>query len=393
MSVSNESIIIEGGEESSIKTIEKWDQFGLKDELLRGIYNFGFENPSSIQQRGIKPIIDGRDVLGQAQSGSGKTGTFTIGILQRIDVTIATTQAIIIAPTHELAIQITKVITSLGNMMEGLVVKTLYGGTSVTDDVRELKNNKPHVIVGCSGRIYDMIKRGNISMEEVRIFALDEADDMLSAGFKEQIYNIFQFLGENVQILLFSATMPPDVVELTRKFMRNPVRIMMKTEELNLECIQQYYIALPSDNAKYETAKDLFSQLNIGQCIIYVNSVKRVIDLHSAMTEEGFAVGCIHGDMTREDRKREFDLFKNGEYRVMISSNITARGIDIQQVSTVINFDIPKDPHTYLHRIGRSGRWGRKGMAINFVTKQDVHLLRDIERYYKSNIQELPAAF
>jgi len=381
-------------EEDDIVNIERWDDFNLKEELLRGIYNYGFENPSPIQKKGILPIVQGRDVLGQAQSGSGKTGTFTIGILQRIDTSVKKTQAVIIAPTHELADQISKVVKSIGNVLEGLKVQTLYGGgRSVSDDAYELRNNKPHVIVGCSGRIFDMIKRGHIAMDEIKIFALDEADEMLSSGFKEQIYNIFQHLSENVQILLFSATMPQDVVELSRKILRNPVRIMMKAEELNLECIQQYYIALPSDSAKYETVKDLFSQLNVGQCIIYVNSVKRVIDLHTAMTEEGFAVGAFHSSMTREERETEIGLFRKGEYRVLISSNITSRGIDVQQVSTVINFDIPKCVHTYLHRIGRSGRWGRKGMAINFVTRQDVQLLRNIERYYKSDIKELPAVF
>lgn len=376
--------------EPEYKPIEKWDQLEIKRDLLRGIYAYGFENPSPIQQKAIVPMIAGRDILAQAQSGSGKTGTFTVGVLQNIDITIKKTQAIIIAPTHELAEQICGVVRGIGLMFDNLVVKTLFGGTSVAEDAYELKTNTPHVIVGCSGRIFDMIKRKNINVDDIRILALDEADEMLSRGFKEQIYNIFQFLNTNIQVALFSATMPDDVVELSKKFMRNPVFITVKPEVLNLECIQQYYIALQNDSTKYETVKDLFSRLIMGQCVIFVNSVKRAVDLYSAMLDEGFSVICIHSSMTKEERRHALQLFRKGDFKVMISTNLTARGIDVQQVSTVINFDIPKDVHNYLHRIGRSGRWGKKGVAINFVTRHDLFLMKSIERHYQSSIVEMP---
>lgn len=376
--------------EPEYKPIEKWDQLEIKRDLLRGIYAYGFENPSPIQQKAIVPMIAGRDILAQAQSGSGKTGTFTVGVLQNIDITIKKTQAIIIAPTHELAEQICGVVRGIGVMFDNLVVKTLFGGTSVAEDAYELKTNTPHVIVGCSGRIFDMIKRKNINVDDIRILALDEADEMLSRGFKEQIYNIFQFLNTNIQVALFSATMPDDVVELSKKFMRNPVFITVKPEVLNLECIQQYYIALQNDSTKYETVKDLFSRLIMGQCVIFVNSVKRAVDLYSAMLDEGFSVICIHSSMTKEERRHALQLFRKGDFKVMISTNLTARGIDVQQVSTVINFDIPKDVHNYLHRIGRSGRWGKKGVAINFVTRHDLFLMKSIERHYQSSIVEMP---
>jgi translation initiation factor 4A len=377
-------------QEPEYKPIEKWDQLEIKRDLLRGIYAYGFENPSPIQQKAIVPMIAGRDILAQAQSGSGKTGTFTVGVLQNIDITIKKTQAIIIAPTHELAEQICGVVRGIGVMFDNLVVKTLFGGTSVAEDAYELKTNTPHVIVGCSGRIFDMIKRKNINVDDIRILALDEADEMLSRGFKEQIYNIFQFLNTNIQVALFSATMPDDVVELSKKFMRNPVFITVKPEVLNLECIQQYYIALQNDSTKYETVKDLFSRLIMGQCVIFVNSVKRAVDLYSAMLDEGFSVICIHSSMTKEERRHALQLFRKGDFKVMISTNLTARGIDVQQVSTVINFDIPKDVHNYLHRIGRSGRWGKKGVAINFVTRHDLFLMKSIERHYQSSIVEMP---
>jgi len=373
---------------STLPKIENWEDFNIKPDLLRGIFSCAYEKPSPIQQTAIKPILDGSDVLGQAQSGTGKTATFSIGILNRIDVSVKVTQAIIIAPTHELVNQISKVVKQLGSMMKGLNVKTLYGGTSVTDDAQDLRTNVPHIIVGCSGRIFDMIKRKNINMENIQMFALDEADEMLSNGFKDQIYNIFQYLNESVQVILFSATLPLEVIELSKKFMRNPVHIMMKAEKLNLECIRQFYIAIPNDHVKYDTIKDLFSKISLGQCIIYVNSIKRVTDLYTAMIEEGFSVCNIHSGMEKEERNIAFKQFVAGEFRVLISSDITARGIDIQQVSTVINFDIPKCVHTYLHRIGRGGRWGRKGVAINFVTRQDMPLLKAIENHYKSTILE-----
>ena len=381
----------EGGNECPI--LERWDEFDLKTDLLRGIYAYGFENPSNIQKRAIYPITKGRDVIAQAQSGSGKTGAFTIGALQNIDIGSATIQTLIIVPTHELAKQISLVITHLGGMLEGLRVKTLIGGTSIQEDAQDLRENTPHVVVGCTGRIYDMINRNYLNTANIKLFILDEADEMLSYGFKEQIYNIFQHFNEDVQVALFSATMPPEIMRITDKFMRNPVKIIMKTEELNLECIQQYYVALGNDNAKYDMIKRLFEHLTISQCIIYVNSVNRVVDLHRSMTAEGFSVCCIHSSMTKAEREQAFYDFRNGKNRVMISSNITARGIDIQQVSTVINFDIPKCVHTYLHRIGRSGRWGRKGLAINFVTRQDIYTLRTIEKHYGSNILELPTNY
>jgi translation initiation factor 4A len=382
---------IEKENQDEFPMVQSWDDYDIKIELLRGIYAYGFENPSEIQKKAILPIIKGRNILAQAQSGSGKTGTFSIGTLQLIDTSINSVQAIILAPTHELAMQITKVIISLGAFMEGLCVKTIIGGTSIQQDVADMREKCPHIIVGCTGRIYDMIVRKYLKVSAVKLLVLDEADEMLSKGFNDQIYNIFQYLNQNIQLALFSATMPDDILKLAKKIMNNPIKITMKKEELNLECIKQYFVALHDDLNKYDTLKDLFSVISVSQCIIYCNNVKRVIDLQHAMTNDGYSVCCIHSSMDKSEREKVFTNFRNGTYRVLISSDITARGIDVQQVSTVINFDVPKCVHTYLHRIGRSGRWGRKGLAINFITKKDVHLMKRIESYYSINIEELPA--
>jgi translation initiation factor 4A len=277
--------------------------------------------------------------------------------------------------------------------MNGLLVSTVIGGTSIQETAAEIKANCPHIIVGCAGRIYDMIKRRYINVSKVKTFVLDEADEMLSQGFKEQIYNIFQHFNEKIQVALFSATMPPEIMVLTEKFMRDPVRIVVTPDKLTLECIEQFFIAMYDDFAKFDMLKNLFKVISVNQCIIYCNSVKRVADLYEAMSADGFSVCAIHSSMDKSDRDKIFHAFSGGSYRVLISSNITARGIDIQQVSTVINFDIPKCTSTYLHRIGRSGRWGRKGCAINFVTKRDIFNMRNIEEHFKINIKEMPADF
>jgi translation initiation factor 4A len=372
------------------KMIQRWDDMDLHPDILRGIYAYGFETPSEIQKRSIPHIILKRDIIAQAQSGMGKTGSFSIGTLSQIDVNLNKPQALILAPTHELVKQIAKVIESLGNVLN-VRVKTIIGGTSIQDDIKELREKSPQIIVGTAGRVYDMICRKYLSTDHIRIFVLDEADEMLSQGFKTQIYNIFQTLSCDVQVALFTATIPENILELTHKFMRNPVHITMKAEELSLECIKQYYVALKNDIMKFEVLKDLFSMISVSQCIIYCNSVQRVSELYKAMVDDGFSVCCIHSSMSVSERAKEFANFRSGGFRVLISSNITARGIDIQHVSTVINFDIPKCQFTYLHRIGRSGRWGRKGMAINFVTQNDIYLMRNIEKYYKIVIEELPA--
>jgi len=379
--------------EDAIKSIERWDDYDLKTDLLRGIYSYGFEAPSQIQKTAILPILQKRDLIAQAPSGTGKTGAFTIGSLHHVDTSVKSTQILILAPTHELVNQIAGVVESIGASMDGLIVKTLVGGTPVSDDTEMIRNSVPHVVVGTVGRVCDMIRRRILKINTVKMLVMDEADEMLSTGFKDQIYNIFQYFNKDLQIALFSATLPDEILAITKRFMRNPVKITLQAEKLNLEGIQQYYVALDDDRSKFEMLKTLFAKLSISQCIIYANSVPRVVDLYNAMMADGFAVCCIHSAMSKEQRTKSFTEFRLGTHRVMISSNATARGIDVQQVSVVINFDIPTCQHTYLHRIGRSGRWGRKGVAINFITRQDVGTMKFIENYYKASITELPADY
>lgn len=374
----------------TVKTIETWEELDATPNLLRGIYAYGFEKPSPIQRKAICPIFDGKDVIAQAQSGTGKTGCFTIGVLERINTSLQQPQALILSPTRELSQQTKHVIDSIGKLYKNLRTQLLIGGTSTETDIQNLQKNPPHVIIGCPGRVHDMLRRKKLRTNHFKLIVLDEADEMLSQGFKEQVYNIFQFLSKDIQVALFSATMPESLNTLTSKFMRDPIKILVQTEQLTLEGITQYYIALENDDQKYDTLKDLYGTFSLSQCIIYCNSVKRVQDLYEAMTADNFPVCQIHSNMEKDEREKNFRAFSSGNMRVLISSNVTARGIDVQQVSTVINFDIPKCIHTYLHRIGRSGRWGRKGMGINFVTRRDSKSMREIEQYYHTNIVELP---
>jgi len=373
--------------------IKEWDELDIQPNLLRGIYAYGFENVSPIQKKAIKPLILKKDIIAQAQSGTGKTATFTIGALANIDLKDKNVQVLILSPTRELSKQTANVINGIGVMMNELQVQTLVGGNSIDEDIFNLKNKPPHIITGCPGRVFDMMRRNSINGKKIKLVILDEADELFSSGFKDQILNIFQFFNSNIQVALFSATLPQFIHNIVNKLMRDPVRVYVKAEQLTLEGISQYYVAVDDDVQKYATLKDLYSFISMSQCIIYCNSLKRVTDLYEAMTEDGFPVCRIHSGMEKDERDSAFSDFRVGKYRVLISSDVTARGIDIQQVSVVINFDVSKSIHTYLHRIGRSGRWGRKGVGINLITRRDVAKLKEIESYYSCEINELPSSF
>eukprot|EP00611_Tribonema_gayanum_P029568 TRINITY_DN7955_c0_g1_i1.p1 TRINITY_DN7955_c0_g1~~TRINITY_DN7955_c0_g1_i1.p1 ORF type:complete len:406 (-),score=173.25 TRINITY_DN7955_c0_g1_i1:60-1277(-) len=370
------------------EAVESFDAMELREELLRGIYAYGFEKPSAIQQRAIKPILMGKDVIAQAQSGTGKTATFAISILQKIDVGLQECQALVLAPTRELAQQIVKVVRAIGDYMN-IQVHACVGGTAVRDDIRTLQNGV-HIVVGTPGRVYDMINRRALRMASVKLFTLDEADEMLSRGFKDQIYDVFQFLPEKVQVALFSATMPLEVLDVTNRFMPSPVRILVKRDELTLEGIKQFYIAVDKEEWKFDTLCDLYETLTITQAIIYCNTRRRVDWLTEKMQSRDFTVSSMHGEMGQGERDVIMREFRSGSSRVLITTDLLARGIDVQQVSLVINYDLPTNRENYIHRIGRSGRFGRKGVAINFITAGDVRYLRDIEEFYHTQVEEMP---
>jgi len=386
MSSEGLSVSVQGGDEYPV--VDSFDDLELQEGLLRGIYSYGFERPSAIQQRGIRPVLDGRDTIGQAQSGTGKTATFVIGALQRIDYNNHQCQALILAPTRELAQQIQKVVLALGDYLK-IRCHSCIGGTSVRDDIDRLRDGQ-QCVVGTPGRVLDMIGKRHFRVDNLVTFVLDEADEMLSRGFKDQIYDIFKTLPPKVQVCLFSATMAPEILDLTTKFMQDAVRILVKKDELTLEGIRQFYVAIEKEEWKLDTLCDLYETLTITQAIIYCNTRRKVDFLADQMTKRDFTVSTMHAELDQKERDLIMREFRSGSSRVLISTDLLARGIDVQQVSLVINYDLPQNMENYLHRIGRSGRFGRKGVAINFVTNNDVRAMKDIERYYHTQIEEMP---
>ena len=375
-------------ETEGIEIYDSFEDMGLTDEVLRGIYAYGFEKPSEIQKRGIVKMMEGKDIIAQAQSGTGKTATFTIGMLESLDLSSNTNQVLIMSHTRELSQQIHNVINQISKYIK-VNVNLSVGGISVTDNISSLRK-RPHVIIGTPGRVLDMIHKKYINVNTLKMLILDEADEMLSHIFINQIYDIFQNLPPKIQVCLFSATMNKSFFSITQKFMRDPVKILVKTEELTLEGIKQFYIDLEKNEFKYDTLCDIYSTISISQSIIYCNSIKIVDIISNKLNNDNFSVACIHGNMNQEERNKVIKEFRDGKSRVLISTDLLSRGIDIQQISIVINYDVPKNVDNYIHRIGRSGRYGRKGVAINFVTNNDREQLSSIEKYYNTDIPELP---
>ena len=374
-----------------VREYKTFDEMPLPASLLRGIYAHGFEQPSQIQQKAIMPIAEGRDLLAQAQSGTGKTGAFCIGSLCRVDPNLNQIQVIVLAPTRELSDQIKKVATAISSFL--LKPDSVYGatgGTPLRDDIKAIEKGC-QFLVGTPGRIFDLMSRNILRRDHVKVLIMDEADQMLEDRFKEQVFCILKMgFPVETRVALFSATMPPEVIECANTVLNNPVRILINPEQVTLEGIKQYYVDLARDDWKYEALCDIYKQLNINQAIIYCNKRQRAEWLASKMKEEGFTLECIHGEMDVGERRSRMEDFRKGVVRVLISTDLLARGIDVQQVSLVINFEMPTQKENYIHRIGRSGRYGRKGVAINLVTPDEMAKLRDIERHYGTTISTLP---
>jgi len=366
-----------------------FEELKIKDEILRGVFSYGYENPSNIQYKSIPLINTGKDLIAQAQSGTGKTGSICIGVLNNIDKENDLLQSIIMCPTHELVYQCYEVISNLNNYYKANII-TLVGKTPIQNDIKKLRENNPHIIVGSPGRILDMIDRGELFTNNIKILTIDEADEMLSIGFLETMYKIIRYLPKETQICLFSATMPRNVLDLTEKFMTNPNKILVDKEQLTLEGIEQFYVLLNTYSWKYDVLIDLFKSISLNQSIIYLNSKKSLNNLYTQLSNDEYPVSYIHGDLSSSERKEEMDKFRSGKTRIMLSTDLLSRGIDIQQLSLVINFDIPFNNETYIHRIGRSGRYGRKGVAINFVLNKELDNFNELKKYYDTNIKEMP---
>jgi len=364
-----------------------FDDFDLKDNLLRGIYSHGFENPSDIQVKALPIINSKKDLLAQAQSGTGKTGAFSIGALNLVDESLKKTQILILNPTYELVNQNYDVIKALSQYMDINVMKVV-GKTSIQECKQEL-SKEPQVIVGTPGRVLDMISKRFLYTNDIKLLIFDEADEMLSYGFQETIYGIIRYISKETQICLFSATRTDETDELSNRFLNNPESILVEKKNVTLEGIKQYKVLI-NEEWKYDTLIDIYNLLNISQCIIYVNYKNKLMDLYNKLIENNYPVDYIHGEVTKDERESKLLNFKNGKTRILLSTDLLARGIDVQQLNLVINFDLPKSKETYVHRIGRSGRYGRKGVAINLINNREVGYLSELEEHYKITIDELP---
>jgi len=268
-------------------------------------------------------------------------------------------------------------------------VHSCIGGKSIAEDIRKLDAGV-HVVSGTPGRVFDMINRRNLATRNIKMLVLDEADEMLSKGFKEQIYDVYRYLPPATQVVIVSATLPHEVLEMTTKFMKDPIRILVKRDELTLEGIKQFFVAVEKEEWKFDTLCDLYDTLTITQAVIFCNTRRKVEWLTEKMRKANFTVAMMHGDMPQNERETIMQSFRSGDKRVLITTDLWARGIDVQQVSLVINYDLPNNCELYIHRIGRSGRFGRKGVAINFVRQEDIKILRDIEQFYSTQIDEMP---
>jgi len=379
--------------ETQYQITDSFDNMDLRQPILRGIYAYGFEKPSTIQQQAIVPMTTGRDIIAQAQSGTGKTGTFSIGVLQLIDENVQNEQAIILSPTRELARQTYKVITSLACHTK-IVIKEVIGG-QFQNRYQSYKSTskKAQIIVGTPGKVLDELSKNRIDCKTIKLLVLDEADEMLSKGFTEQVQKIFGHIPSKAQVGLFSATLSPEILEITEQFMNDPYKILIKNEELTLEGIKQFYIDVEKESYKYDTLCDLYAAISISQCIIYCNTRKKVHFLSNKLKDNNFTVSCIYGDMPQNERNRVMDSFRSGDTRILITTDILARGIDVQQVSLVINYDVPNEVETYIHRSGRAGRHGRRGVTITFVSGYDYEQMKNLEKFYNTEFQELPANF
>ena len=381
-------IVTEVKDVKEVKEVNVFDDMDLNENLLRGIYSYGFENPSPIQCKAIPVMNTKKDLIAQAQSGTGKTGAFSIGILNNIDPDKKCIQALVINPTHELANQNCNVMKELSTYMN-IDVLSVVGGTNVRKCQEDL-NKQPHIVVGTPGRILDMIQKKYLYTNDIKILIFDEADEILSFGFKESIHNIIQFISKETQICLFSATIPDEVLDLTDKFMNNPERILVNKDKLTLVGILQFYINVKVNDWKFETLIDIYDTINVSQCIIYINSKNKLMEVNERLKHKGFPVEGIHGDLSSDLRKHILEDFKSGKLRILLSTDLLSRGIDIQQLSLVINYDLPREKETYIHRIGRSGRYGRKGVSINFVTDRDMEYQNEIQSFYDTKIEEMP---
>jgi ATP-dependent RNA helicase DeaD len=357
----------------------------LSEEVRKGIADMGFEEATPIQSQSIPYILNGQDIIGQAQTGTGKTCAFGIPAIEMINPEVEGAQVLVLCPTRELAIQTCEELKTVSKYKEGIKVLPIYGGQSIDRQIMSLKK-RPQIIIGTPGRIMDHLRRRTLKLENLRIVVLDEADEMLDMGFREDIDTILGKVPEERQTVLFSATMPKEILDLTKKYQKNPVQIRIAHKELTVPSTEQFYLEV-SEFSKLEILSRLIDVNNIKLSLVFCNTKKRVDELASNLQARGYSAEALHGDMRQDQRDRVMSKFRKGQIDILIATDVAARGIDVDDIEAVFNYDLPNDEEYYVHRIGRTGRAGRTGKAFTFISGREIYKLKDIQRFTKSSIK------
>ncbi len=365
-----------------------FEEFCLDPRILRAVKEMGFEQASPIQERAIPEVLSGKDLIGQAQTGTGKTAAFGIPLLQRVDPHDKKLQAVVLCPTRELAIQVAGQIRLLAKFMHGIKVLPIYGGQEISKQIRSLKGGV-QIVIGTPGRVQDHIRRHTLKMATVDMVVLDEADEMLNMGFREDIEKILAQMPPQRQTLLFSATMPGPILDIAGKYLQDPVTVRIAKKELTVPKITQYYYEV-NPRRKAEVLCRLLDMYNPARSLVFCNTKKKVDALAEELKGRGYFAQGLHGDMKQFQRDRVMEGFRKGRTEILVATDMAARGIDVDDVEAVFNFDIPQDDEYYVHRIGRTGRAGRAGMAFNLVVGREIYKLKDIQRYCHTRVKRQP---
>ena len=369
----------------------RFEEMGLSEEIQKAVRYMGFEEASPIQAKAIPAMISGIDLIGQAQTGTGKTAAFGIPILEKVDPKLKKLQAIVLCPTRELAIQVADEIRNLSRYMHGIKVLPIYGGQDIVKQIRSLKSGT-QIIIGTPGRVMDHMRRKTMKLDFVHTVVLDEADEMLNMGFREDIEFVLSGVPEERQTVLFSATMPKPIMEITKKFQNNAKVIKVTKKELTVPNIEQYYYDV-KPKKKEEVLSRLLDIYSPRLSVVFCNTKKQVDLLVNALLGRGYFAAGLHGDMKQEQRDRVMQGFRTGKTEILVATDVAARGIDVDEVEAVFNYDLPQDDEYYVHRIGRTGRAGREGRAFSFVSGKEVYKLKEVQRYCKTKIyaQKVPS--
>lgn len=365
----------------------KFRELNIEEDILKGIDNLGFEEATPIQAQAIPFILDGKDIIGQAQTGTGKTCAFGIPAISMLDTESESIQVLILSPTRELAIQSSEELKAITKYKSGVRILPIYGGQPIDRQIRALKN-RPQIIIGTPGRVMDHMRRHTLKLENLKMIILDEADEMLNMGFREDIDTILKDVPEERQTILFSATMPKEIMDLTKRYQRSPVHVKITHKELTVPSIEQYYLMVGS-SSKSEILSRIIDANDIKLALVFCNTKKRVDNLTSELQSRGYAAEALHGDLRQDQRDKVMARFRKRQFDILIATDVAARGIDVDDVEAVFNYDLPGDDEYYVHRIGRTGRAGRTGKAYSFVVGREINQIKDIQRFTKSVIKPI----